>query len=87
MTQLQKSLSHLYRPQPSPLKAGFQKLGVTAGAVAVYIRRSHTHTLNMLNGVVPIPAEIEDKMKQLIEMVKANRKHQDTGKLDQISLV
>jgi hypothetical protein len=73
MTGLQKSLNHSYRPEPSPFKAEFKKLGITAGAVAVYIKRSHTHTLNMLNGVAPIPAEIEAKMKEFIEMVKADR--------------
>jgi hypothetical protein len=87
MNRLQKSLTHSYRPVPSPLKAEFQKLGLTAGAVAVYIRRSHTHTLNMLNGVNPIPAEVETKMKELVEIVKADRKHQDASRLDEASLV
>ena len=55
--------------------------------MAVYIRRSHTHTLNMLNGVNPIPAEVETKMKELVEIVKADRKHQDASRLDEASLV
>jgi hypothetical protein len=37
----------------------------------VYIERSYPHTLNMLNGVAPVPKTIEKKMQKLIEEIQA----------------
>jgi hypothetical protein len=66
-----QSSTTIYRPIPSPFKQKFQELGIRAGAVAVYIQRSYPHTLNMLNGVAPVPSKIEAKMQELVEEIKS----------------
>lgn len=66
-----QSSTTIFKPIPSPFKEKFQRLGIRAGAVAVYIGRSYPHTLNMLNGVAPVPKSIEAKMEKLIGEIKA----------------
>ena len=65
-----QSPTSIYRPIPSPFKEKFRELGIRAGAVAVFIQRSYPHTLNMLNGVAPVPEKIEKRMQQLVEEIE-----------------
>ena len=72
MPSIEQDFLTKIRPKPHPYKFQLLKLGVSVGATAVYVDRVYPYVMNMLNGVYPMTARTERKIKELIEKVKAS---------------
>ncbi len=55
-----------YKPKPHPIKFELQRNSISQGAAARYSGVSYQHFCNQLNGVSPMAAGIERKLKDLI---------------------
>ena len=73
MATISESFTKIIKPIPHPLKVQLQQLGITVGAAASYVGRSYPYVLGQLNGVHPMQPITEEKIKQLIELVKFSK--------------
>jgi len=59
---------------PLPAKAIFKEHRVPLNRVAVYLKISYTHCLNIMNGVSKPSAEIQDRIRKAVHSLESKRK-------------
>ena len=60
----------LSNPKPHPVKKIIKKHSISTATVAEYLDLSFTYTANLLNGVVRVTPENEEKLQKLIEYLE-----------------
>ena len=77
MSSIQQDFFTQIRPKPSRYKKKLIELGISIGAVANYVGLTYPYVMNQINGVYPMTAQTEAKIKRLIDLIKQEKNRKE----------